>query len=375
MKNTFLGVMVVPTGLGAEIGGHAGDATPAARLLAEACDQLVVHPNVVNASDINEMTDSMLYVEGSMLDRFLRGEVGLQRVRSNRILVAVNPPVSPDQVNAVSAARATLGIDAYIVELETPLRMVATMYDSRASGEVYGWEELCDQVAGYAFDALAILSHIEVDKDVARSYLEEGGTNPWGGVEARLSKLVSQRLGRPMAHAPIDNGTLADFHEVVDPRMAAELVSVAYTHCVLKGLHRAPRIMDRDHITPRLPGAIPVSALWRHDVDVLVTPNCWGAPHVACHMGSPIPMIVVEENEVLASGARPDGGDWIYRVANYHEAAGVILGMRAGISRESVRRPLPATQVLREVRHERSQASHAGAGRSAPGGLQDAQGP
>jgi len=54
------GVFIIPTGLGAEIGGHAGDATPSAKLVASCCDKLIVNPNVVNASDINEMSDNML---------------------------------------------------------------------------------------------------------------------------------------------------------------------------------------------------------------------------------------------------------------------------------------------------------------------------
>ena len=60
----FNAVLVVPTGIGAEIGGHAGDATPVARLLASVCDTLITHPNVVNASDLNEMPANGLYVEG-----------------------------------------------------------------------------------------------------------------------------------------------------------------------------------------------------------------------------------------------------------------------------------------------------------------------
>ena len=79
----FNGVFIIPTGLGAEIGGHAGDASPAAKLVASVCDNLVIHPNVVNASDINEMTENMLYVEGSILDRFLEGSIGLKKVHSN----------------------------------------------------------------------------------------------------------------------------------------------------------------------------------------------------------------------------------------------------------------------------------------------------
>jgi len=38
-------VFIVPTGIGAEIGGHAGDATPSAKLIASLCDRLFIHPN------------------------------------------------------------------------------------------------------------------------------------------------------------------------------------------------------------------------------------------------------------------------------------------------------------------------------------------
>ena len=46
-------VLIVPTGIGCEIGGHAGDANPVARLFGPCCDNLILHPNVVNASDVN----------------------------------------------------------------------------------------------------------------------------------------------------------------------------------------------------------------------------------------------------------------------------------------------------------------------------------
>src|SRR5205823_3673184 len=71
VSDTFNVVLLVPTGIGAEIGGHAGDAAPVARLLAEVCDTLITHPNVVNASDINEIPENSLYVEGSVICRLL----------------------------------------------------------------------------------------------------------------------------------------------------------------------------------------------------------------------------------------------------------------------------------------------------------------
>ena len=106
-------VLLVPTGIGAELGGHAGDAGPVARMVGEVSDTLILHPNVVNASDLNEMPPNALYVEGSVITRVLMGTVGLQPVRSNRILVVIED--HPDKlfvnavVNTVSGARAAYG--------------------------------------------------------------------------------------------------------------------------------------------------------------------------------------------------------------------------------------------------------------------------
>ena len=100
----MIGVMIIPTGIGAVIGGHAGDATPAAKLIAGCCDKLIIHPNVVNASDINEMTSNMLYVEGSILDRFLEDRLNLKEVKQNKILVATNKPIKNETINAVAAS-------------------------------------------------------------------------------------------------------------------------------------------------------------------------------------------------------------------------------------------------------------------------------
>ena len=75
---TFNAVLLVPTGIGAEIGGHAGDATPVATLMSSLCDTLITHPNVLNGSDLIDIRDNTLYVEGSAVCRLLMGTIGLQ---------------------------------------------------------------------------------------------------------------------------------------------------------------------------------------------------------------------------------------------------------------------------------------------------------
>lgn len=321
-------VLIVPTGIGAEIGGHAGDANPVAKLIGKCCDKLITHPNVVNASDINEMPDNTLYVEGSILDRFLRGEIRLKEVFYNKILLAVNKPITPGTINAVNAARMTIGADIEIMELDTELKMTGFYENGIASGEVEGWLELCQQTSKYGFDALAIQSDIVVSKEDKLNYLRnKGGVNPWGGVEAIASKRIAKVLWKPVAHSPFIDWSkkeddLCDFHEIVDPRMAAEMVSFAYLHCILKGLHKAPRISDS-------------KGLEVSDVDFLITPiNCVGEPHRAC-MKAGIPIIAVRENKTVLNDEMFDG---FIVVDNYIEAAGLLMAYKAGINYKSVRR-------------------------------------
>lgn len=322
-------VLIVPTGIGAEIGGHAGDANPVAKLIGKCCNKLITHPNVVNASDINEMPENTLYVEGSILDRFLRGEIFLREVFYNKILLAVNKPKNNDTQNAVNAARVTIGSDIQIVELETPLEMIGFYKNGKADGRVNGYLELVEQIKDFDFDALAIQSQIKVERETKLNYLRNGGVNPWGGIEAITSKLISEKLDKPVAHAPFvdwESGgdDLNDFNEIVDPRMSAEMVSLCYLHCILKGLHKAPKI-DYE------------KGLSVDDVDFLVTPiNCVGEPHYAC-MVAGIPIIAVKENKSVLTDEMPDS---FIIVDNYIEAAGLLMAYRAGINYKSVRRPL-----------------------------------
>ncbi len=329
-------VFIVPTGIGAEIGGHAGDATPAAKLIASVCDKLIVHPNVVNASDTNEMTDNMLYVEGSILDRFLEGQIGLKEAYQNKILVVANSPLPGSTVNAVSAGRVTIGIDAEIMELKTPLKMIGRMEKGVATGDVLGWEELIQQVRGYEFDALAIHTFIEVSEKIALHYFRNGGVNPWGGVEAKASKLIADKLGKPVAHAPYvdfineSKEMFTIYNEVVDPRIAPEIISTCFLHCVLRGLHKAPRVSMGD------------DAYWNTDIGFMVSPvNVAGRPHTAC-VKAGIPVIAVEENKTVLNDEMPSS---FIVVKNYLEAAGVISAKKAGITLSSIKRPLERTTI------------------------------
>ena len=323
-------VLIIPTGVGAELGGHAGDGNPVAKLIGAVSDIMVTHPNVVNASDINEMPDNTYYVEGSMLDRFLEGEFCLKQPLMNKILLAVNKPIRPETVNAVNAARMTIGADISVVELKTPLEMEGFITEQGADGRVSGWEELVFQVWPYEFDALAIATFIKCEKATALNYLRNGGINPWGKVEAITSKLIANKLRKPVAHAPIENPDpdIKTFNEIVDPRIAAEALSQCYIHSVFKGLHRAPRVS--------------LTGLSVDDIHCLITPvNCVGYPHAAC-VARKIPVMAVKENATCLDDPMPDS---FIMAENYLEAAGYLLAMKSGVTPESVRRPVKSVDI------------------------------
>jgi len=344
----FNAVYIVPTGIGAEVGGHAGDATPAAQLLASCCDQLITHPNVVNASDMNEMPANAHYVEGSVLCRLLMGTVGLEAVRANRVLVVfdhqADQMIENFVLNTVESARSTYGLDCTgIFKLEPPLELTASYSPSgRAVGSGSNIDTLFDLLRETAddYDAVAISSLIGVPDGFHEKYFDSAGTmiNPWGGIEAMLTHAVSHYFNVPSAHAPMieSREILNEDPGRVDPRMAAEAISSSFFQCVLKGLRQSPRIViDPDQMAAS-------GVMTARDVSCLIIPEgCIGLPTLAA-LEQGIPVIAVREGRGLMAGdlsSLPWRENQLFVAENYWEAAGIMSALRAGIAPGSVRRP------------------------------------
>ncbi len=113
-----------------------------------------------------------------------------------------------------------------------------------------------------------------------------------------------------------------------------EVITENFVHCVLKGLHRAPRIAKS------LNQGITASS-----VDAMISPmGCFGRPHKAC-LKQGIPIIVVRENKSVLNDFE-DGDERFVFVDNYIEAAGMLMAMKAGVHPPTVRRPLEHTKVI-----------------------------
>ena len=352
-SRAFNVVMLIPTGIGAELGGHAGDAGPAAHLLAEVSDTVVLHPNVVNASDVNEMPSNSLYVEGSVVTRLLMGTAGLLPVRSNKVLVVIDAHSDKLFVNAavntVSGARATYGLNCTeVVAVDPPIKLFARYSPSgRAAGRIEGAEEvfrLLDERPG-TFDAVALSTVIDVPPEFHQDYFDAEGVmvNPWGGVEAMLTHALSSVYDVPTAHSPMfESREIANADPgIVDPRMAAEAVSTTFLQSTLKGLRQSPRIVTDPE------GMQNHSVMTAEQISCLVIPEgCLGLPTLAA-LEQGIPVIEVANKNLMNNdlSALPWEEGQFHRATNYLETTGLLAALRAGIAADSARRPLRETTL------------------------------
>jgi len=352
-ENKFNAVVIVPTGIGAKLGGHSGDSGAMVRLLSSICDTLVTHPNVVNAADINEIPDNTLYVEGSIINRFLMGTAGLQKVRCNRVLVVMEEHTDKMfhelAINSVSAARTTLGMNVTkIIKMKRRVIMRAIFAESgRAIGRIEYFERLQEVLNCHKeeFDAVALTSLIEVPKEYHKEYfVKDMEVNPWGGVEAMLTHAVSSLYDVPSAHSPMMTSSEVMNLDVgvVDPRKSAEVVSTTYLHCILKGLHRSPQIINLSD------GNIPKDVLSIEDVTCLILPEgCLGLPTLAA-LEQGLYVIIVKENKNCMKNRLerlPFRSKKLLIANNYLEAVGLMAAIKAGISPDTVRRPIALSDI------------------------------
>ena len=143
MNKPFNTVLIVPTGIGAAIGGYAGDALPVARVMAQVCDRLITHPNVLNGAQLYWSLDNTYYVEGYGLDKFAAGQWGLQPVRQNKVGLLLDYAIEPElrlrHLQAADATRATLGLELtdYVLT-DAPLEVELRTAQSGASWGTIG---------------------------------------------------------------------------------------------------------------------------------------------------------------------------------------------------------------------------------------------
>lgn len=336
---------IIPTGIGCSIGGYAGDAAPATRLLAATADYLITNPNAVNASDFVALDPNVLYTEGYMIDLLCKGAVDLYVPYANRVGLVIDQtsPASLEVIfNVLNAVRAVHGvtIEDWVM---TDGRVGSRCIENESGGFVGTVDrpgavlEACEKLVRNGVNAIALTTNVQdLPLEAYARHFAGEYPNPVGGVEAVLSHLVVRHFRVPAAHAPLLNvKELALDSGVVDARGAGEFVSASGLACVLIGLRRAPQL------SPIGKGGL-ADVLNLNNVLALVTPSsCLGGIPALGARRAGIPILAVRGNETILGVTREALGlDGVFEVANYAEAAGMVLALRQGISLQSLARPL-----------------------------------
>ena len=342
-------IFVIPTGIGCQIGGFAGDALPTAKLLASASGCLITHPNVMNGGSLSEKDERIFYVEGYSLDKFAKGEIGLRAVNQQKLGIIFDSGIDHEiflrHLQVADACISTLGIDidSYVMT-KNPLRIVINSNNSGISdGYLKNPDELIDageKLIKKGITAIAIVTRFpdELDCNLINSYREGKGVDPISGVEAVISHLISKFFKVPCAHAPALSPI--ELNENLDPRAASEEIGYTFLPSVLIGLSKAPDIIE-------LPNRNELITLHPKQIESIVVPSgALGGEGVLACMERGIKVIAVKNENILTVNNKYLNYHNIYEVNDYFEAAGLILSMREGINPNSIKRPLKTIQKL-----------------------------
>lgn len=334
--------MIVPTGIGASIGGYAGDAMPACKLLAKASDLLITHPNVVNAATITDIPSNVAVVEGYLLDRFFAGQVALRLDVKHRIGVVVDSAATEEQriitENAINAARNVYGLEILDKIIYTSETIAADLTKGIMNPETL--LEACVQAREQGATALAVLAVMKEDpqSQAAVDYANGQGYDPIGKLEAKISHLVSSIFLLPSAHAPllVEESRSSSAAVLVHPRVAAEYISETFLMSVFKCLQHSPQIIPLPQAYKLLsnyytdPAALNLKQkpddIVVSDLANLVVPYncCNGVPMIEANKNQ-IELLCVRNNVTNLDDRAEIFGIPHHLVANYLEAAGFLL--------------------------------------------------
>jgi hypothetical protein len=337
-KRPYTVILIVPTGIGAAIGGYAGDALPVARAIASVADHLITHPNVLNGAQLYWSLPNAFYVEGYGLDKFAVGCWGLRPVHQNRVGLILDCSIEPDlrlrQLQAADAARATLGLHLtdYVLT-DAPLKVELRTSASGASWGTIGNPDSLLRAAEVLIskaraEAIAVVARFpdDIDSEALQNYRHGQGVDPLAGAEAIISHLVVRTFKIPCAHSPALSPLPLD--PDLSPRSAAEELGYTFLPSVLVGLSRAPQFVVETRHIASLPEDI-----WVDRVDAVVVPaTACGSSALLSLSNSRVQIVAVRDNQTQMQVPPEPLGIKAHQVNSYLEALGVLVAHKAGIN-------------------------------------------
>lgn len=329
-ENEKLGAFIVPTGIGASIGGYAGDASGWARKFAE-FSSLIVNPNVVNAGCFSGITDNMLYVEGYALDEFFKGSLVLTSSKGNKIGVVLDKGISQEilniHINTINAVKTVYGIDINYKITEQAVNVDFFVDESGVStGRVKNIEALLPTAKALleqGAEAIAVVCKFAEPQE-NENYENGEGVDPIGGVEAIISHYLSKEFKVPVAHSPAFEDFSIATH-VVNPKASAEYITPTFLPCVLLGLHQAPKLANSKQPIASSE-SVHSSQFTVHNLEFLVMPyNALGSTPVFEAVKHGIKVYAVKENQsVLCITKQALKLDAVIEVDTYQECLELI---------------------------------------------------
>lgn len=314
-----LGVFIVPTGIGASVGGYAGDASVWARRFSEKT-RLIINPNVVNAGGFSGINDRMFYVEGFSLDEFFKGSVNLLPSANNKIGILFDKAIPEDvlnvHINTMNAVKTVYGVDIIGYEItEKPVGVEFSIsQDGVSAGSVLNEQTMLDsakKLIERGAEAIALVCLFDDPEDMNEAYASGEGTDPVGGVEAVLSHYISKELKIPCAHSPaFEDYSISS--EIVNPKSSSEYITPTFLPCILLGLSQAPKIVNNRGISIK-------------DVDFVVMPHdSLGSTPVFEAVKRGIKVYAVKENCTALNITKDKISDRIIEVEDYASCLDLI---------------------------------------------------
>ena len=244
----------IPTGIGADIGGYAGDFGYLAKRFAKYF-HLIINPNAVNGGILSAINYDMSYLEGYLFDKFFEGKIGLipkKPYETNKIGVIFDSAIPKNilnvHLNTLSALKMVQDIETVAIEYtKKPVGVEINIENNISYGGLKNPDELlscAERLVKKGAEVIAVVCYFNEDSE-DENYSNAKGIDPIGGVEAVISHLITKEFLIPSAHAPafLD----VDISEKIEnPKVSSELISSTYLPCIMQGLSIAPKITSFD---------------------------------------------------------------------------------------------------------------------------------
>ncbi len=237
--------LIVPTGIGASVGGYAGDASLTAKMFAKDFN-VIVNPNVVNAACFSGISQNMHYIEGYLLNEFFKGKICFKTSVNNKIGIIFDKAISKDilnvHINTVNAVKTIYGVNVvdYIITKEEAGVNFYNTSSGASTGGVKNNKTIVEagkKLIEKGVNQIAVV--LKFDEPPEDNYKSGEGVDIIGGVEAVVSHYLTRELGVMCVHAPAFENIDIE-RELVDKRAAAEYITPTFLPCLLLGLQNAP---------------------------------------------------------------------------------------------------------------------------------------